>query len=54
LTGIDLGSEYVEFGKKEYGLNLYSIELKDLKGKFDLIIMSHVFEHIINLNLFCI
>lgn len=47
ITGVDLGSEYVEYGKKR-GLNLkqcHSSELVAEGKKFDLIIVNHVIEH---------
>lgn len=50
VYGVDLGSEYVEFGKRK-GLNLYQGTLADIKRKNikpDLIIYSHVLEHILN------
>lgn len=50
VYGLDLGSEYIEFGKKK-GLNLFKGTLADFKQlnvKPDLIIYSHVLEHILN------
>ncbi len=50
VTGIDLGEEYLEFGRKEHGLNLKRMNLFDLdtSEKYDLIIYSHVVEHILD------
>lgn len=52
VTGIDLGSEYVDFGMKK-GLNLLCCSSKELlineKKKYDLIILSHVLEHFLDL-----
>ena len=50
VLGLDLGSEYIEYGKKQ-GLNLKvgTIEiLKTLERKPDIVIYSHVLEHITN------
>lgn len=51
VTGVDLGNDYIEFGKKK-GLNLYqchSSELLREKKKYDLIIVNHVAEHFLNI-----
>ncbi|MFK7810821.1 MAG: class I SAM-dependent methyltransferase [Saprospiraceae bacterium] len=50
--GIDLGSEYVKYGKETYNLDLSVAKLPDLKldRKPDIIIYSHVFEHLLNLD----
>jgi len=50
VFGLDLGSEYINFGKKKgLDLNVGTIKkLKELKIKPDLIIYSHVLEHILN------
>lgn len=52
VQGIDLGAEYVNFGVKEYNLDLDVKFLKDthLSYKPDLIIYSHVLEHILSPN----
>ncbi|MFW6008820.1 MAG: class I SAM-dependent methyltransferase [archaeon] len=49
VLGIDLGSEYVSFGKKK-GLNLKvgTLNILDKNIKADIIIYSHVFEHTLN------
>lgn len=53
VTGIDLGDEYIEFGK-EKGLNLICCSSKELlenhKKEYNLIILCHVFEHFLNLS----
>ncbi|MDB4016222.1 class I SAM-dependent methyltransferase [Flavobacteriaceae bacterium] len=48
VYGVDYGSEYVEFGKSK-NLNLSIGGIKDISKKFDVIIYSHVFEHILDL-----
>lgn len=51
VTGIDLGSEYLKFGRG-MGLNLIngsSSELLSQGKKYDLIILSHVLEHFLDL-----
>lgn len=50
VIGIDLGSEYVNFGKSQHGLDLRVCYLSDLQIDFvpDLIIYSHVMEHILD------
>lgn len=50
VLGLDLGSEYVAFGKENYGLDLRVGFLSTLALDFapDLIIYSHVMEHILN------
>lgn len=52
ITGLDLGEEYLNFGKEKHGLNLIKGGLKNLNPEFkaDIIIYSHVFEHILNLD----
>jgi 2-polyprenyl-3-methyl-5-hydroxy-6-metoxy-1,4-benzoquinol methylase len=53
--GIDYGEDYIEIGKK-IGINKLYIggidELINENKKFDLIILSHIIEHIPDLNLF--
>ena len=51
VKGIDLGEEYVNFGKSQ-GLDLEVSLLSDLKldSKPDIIIYSHVMEHILDLD----
>ena len=48
--GCDLGSEYIEFGKKRYGLNLFNGTINNIgtNWHFDIVIYSHVLEHIPN------
>lgn len=50
VKGVDLGYEYLTFGKKNYGLDLTFGTIKDVKldKKPDVIIYSHVLEHILN------
>ncbi|NND66707.1 MAG: class I SAM-dependent methyltransferase [Halioglobus sp.] len=49
VRGCDLGSEYLAYGRDEYGLNLTHGPLSSLPedDKFDVIIYSHVFEHVL-------
>lgn len=54
VKGIDYGEDFVEKGK-EVGLDLTNEEVDDLINnnvKFDLIILSHLLEHIVDLNVF--
>jgi 2-polyprenyl-3-methyl-5-hydroxy-6-metoxy-1,4-benzoquinol methylase len=50
VCGCDLGSEYIEFGKEKYGLNLFIGTIDDIKESqnFNIVIYSHVLEHIPN------
>ncbi len=52
VYGCDLGSKYVNYGAEKYGLNLKVGGIKSLKieKKPDVIIYSHVMEHILDLN----
>lgn len=52
IEGLDLGAEYVQYGIEKHGLNLKTGMLKDLdrEKKRDVIIYSHVMEHILDLN----
>lgn len=49
VRGCDLGSEYLAYGRDEHGLNLTQGPLSSLPedDKFDVIIYSHVFEHVL-------
>jgi 2-polyprenyl-3-methyl-5-hydroxy-6-metoxy-1,4-benzoquinol methylase len=48
VTGLDLGEQEIEFGKKYYNLNLIHKSIDDYysQEKQDLIIMIHVIEHL--------
>ncbi|MBO5368706.1 class I SAM-dependent methyltransferase [Methanocorpusculum sp.] len=49
VTGVDLGDEYLNYGRK-YGLNLHKGNSTQLiPKKYDLIILSHVLEHFLDL-----
>ena len=49
ILGVDYGSKYIKFGKDK-NLNLEIGGIKNIKEKkFDCIIYSHVFEHVLNL-----
>jgi 2-polyprenyl-3-methyl-5-hydroxy-6-metoxy-1,4-benzoquinol methylase len=52
VMGIDLGSEYVNYGRQVYGLDLRVGSLIDVELSFkpDLIIYSHVLEHLLDLD----
>jgi len=52
VKGIDLGEKYVNYGKSEHGLDLETATLADIsnKKKPDIIIYSHVLEHILDIN----
>lgn len=52
VKGFDIGGEYIEFGKAKYEMDLSVGTIADLKYNepFDLIIYSHVFEHLIEPN----
>ena len=52
VMGIDLGGDYLEYGIKNYGLNLSKGSVEHLDTGFvpDIIIYSHVLEHITDLN----
>jgi len=52
IKGIDLDEEYIQFGRKNYNLDLEVGTLKDIKMNFapDIIIYSHVLEHLLSLN----
>lgn len=49
VRGVDLGSAYVAYGKREHGLDLTVGNIDSLRDcqDFDLIIYSHVFEHVL-------
>lgn len=50
VAGCDLGQKYLEYGKKHHGLNLYHGSLCSIKldRKPDIILYSHVFEHVLD------
>ena len=48
VTGMDYDKDRVAYGVKK-GLNLFEGDAFDVEGKFDLIIYSHVLEHILDL-----
>jgi len=52
MMGIDLGEEYLNFGKKKFNLDLNLGTLKDIiiSRSPDFIIYSHVLEHVLDLN----
>ncbi len=49
--GIDFGEEYIDYGVKKYGLNLKvgSLLEIDVEYKADVIIYSHVLEHVLDI-----
>ena len=50
VLGFDYDSQYINFGRKEYGLNLIAGDYQEYKFKTkpDLIILGHVLEHLID------
>jgi 2-polyprenyl-3-methyl-5-hydroxy-6-metoxy-1,4-benzoquinol methylase len=52
VLGIDLGEEYIEYGKQIHNLNLFTGALNEIeiKKKPDLIIYSHCLEHILDVS----
>jgi 2-polyprenyl-3-methyl-5-hydroxy-6-metoxy-1,4-benzoquinol methylase len=52
VQGCDLDSDYLEYGKKEHQLDLINEKFENiqLKQKQDIVIYSHVFEHIPDIN----
>lgn len=52
VVGCDLGDEYLQFGRARHGLDLRRGTLADLPGlrPADVIIYSHVLEHVLDLN----
>jgi 2-polyprenyl-3-methyl-5-hydroxy-6-metoxy-1,4-benzoquinol methylase len=51
VLGVDLGNEYLEFGRVNYGLNLKHGTINEASNfKPDIVIYSHVIEHILDLN----
>jgi 2-polyprenyl-3-methyl-5-hydroxy-6-metoxy-1,4-benzoquinol methylase len=52
VKGVDLGSEYLQYGRENYNLDLTQGSLKDVAQDFipDIIIYSHVMEHVLNLD----
>jgi SAM-dependent methyltransferase len=51
IYGVDLGKEYIEYGREKYQLNIFegTIHEINLGQKPDLIIFSHVLEHILDI-----
>ena len=50
--GIDVGGEYVEHSHKEHGLDLEKCTMQELAargGKYDVIILNHVVEHLVDM-----
>jgi len=52
VKGIDLGDEYINYGKEKHGLDLETATLADISNekKPDIIIYSHILEHILDVN----
>jgi len=46
VAGVDLGSDLIAYGRDERGLDLRVGTIDDVPGAADLLIYSHVFEHI--------
>ena len=51
ISGCDLDSKYIDFGRKNYNLNLYfgAVDDIDIPWKPNIVIYSHVLEHLLNL-----
>jgi 2-polyprenyl-3-methyl-5-hydroxy-6-metoxy-1,4-benzoquinol methylase len=49
VRGVDLGTEYLEYGRSEYGLDLIQGTVADIPAdpRPDIVIYSHVLEHIL-------
>lgn len=45
LLGLEHSPRYFQIAKRKYGVDLMSHDFFDLEEQFDLILMSHVFEH---------
>lgn len=50
LKGTEYSGVYKDQALKKYGIGLISDEIIDIKEKYDLVILSHVFEHLPNIN----
>lgn len=52
VLGLDLGKEYLQFGQQHYGLDLHLGDLKSvtLDRSPDIVIYSHVLEHVLDIN----
>lgn len=52
VKGYDLGNEYLQFGKNNYGLDLTCGSLKNVPEEYkpDIVIFSHVLEHLVDFN----
>ena len=50
ICGCDLDSKYLDFGRKNYNLNLYfgAVDDIDIPWKPDIVIYSHIIEHLLN------
>jgi SAM-dependent methyltransferase len=49
LHGLELSPYYVDYAQKKWGLKLQDQDFFSLTGPYDLILMSHVFEHFVDL-----
>ncbi len=52
IHGIDLGAEFIKYGRENHDLNLHLNTIFDVELDYapDVIVYSHVFEHILDLN----
>ncbi|WP_165931738.1 class I SAM-dependent methyltransferase [Pseudobacteriovorax antillogorgiicola] len=53
VYGVDPDKKYVDYGRKEFGVEIislseYNSSFKNSIGRFDLIVLNHVLEHIAN------
>lgn len=51
VEGIEFSKKFKEFSKKRYNIDLKDQDIFKLSGKYDLIILSHVLEHLPNIDL---
>lgn len=47
-VGIDINSDFVKYGRENFGVNIRESSIFDLNSKYDIIISNHVLEHIDN------
>lgn len=48
VFGIEYSKKYKEYSRRKYGISLSDDDFFNMHGKYDLIIMSHVFEHFLD------
>lgn len=50
VYGIEYSKKYKNYAKNKYGISLINDDFFNIEGEYDLLIMSHVFEHFIDFN----